>query len=313
MAKRSGSKLTGRVRRVLVRTRRSIRRAWRTFSGAKRRELAERVRRAMECRDSEHIEKVADAGAIVEVNGLTCQVMHNGVRVVAGAYLGDAMISIIRQLRGHHEPQQEKVFDHVMKHLANAREDAVMIEAGSYWSYYSLWFRAGHPRRRNFMIEPVTWKRQVGERNFALNGFQADFTAAFLGRKSKKKKSLRVRGEEHSAPVWSLPDYMAAKGIDFVEVLHADVQGAELGVLDGAARLLDEGKIGYLIISTHAPRYSVTHADTHEATIERLVKHGYEIAVEHTPDQSFTLDGLVCARGPRVPPLSPIAISRRRA
>ena len=83
------------------------------------------------CRDCDHIPKVAGAGEVVEENGQRVQIMHNGVRVIAGGYDGDWMMEIIRRLKGHHEPQEELVFHEILKTLP---EQATMIELGGYWS-----------------------------------------------------------------------------------------------------------------------------------------------------------------------------------
>lgn len=98
------------------------------------------------CHDSDAIPKVANAGRVETVDGQQIQLMHNGVRVVAGGYYGDWMTGIIERLRGHHEPQEEIVFHELLKHLPPA---ATMVELGGYWSYYSLWFKSAHagPRR----------------------------------------------------------------------------------------------------------------------------------------------------------------------
>ena len=65
------------------------------------------------------------------------QIMHNGIRVLAGGYYGAWMQDLITRCKGVHEPQEEVVFAEIMKHLS---DDATMIELGGFWSYYSIWF-----------------------------------------------------------------------------------------------------------------------------------------------------------------------------
>ncbi|MGH7237078.1 MAG: hypothetical protein ACREGF_00910, partial [Candidatus Saccharimonadales bacterium] len=96
-----------------------------------------RVSMTISCRDSDYIPKIKNAGAITSRGGQQVQIMHNGLRVVVGGYHGEWMSRIIRELKGHHEPQEEKVFHEILKQLDDS---AVMIELGAFWSYYSIWF-----------------------------------------------------------------------------------------------------------------------------------------------------------------------------
>jgi len=50
-----------------------------------------------------------------------------------------------------------------------------------------------------------------------------------------------------AVPVVTLDDFCAEQGIEAVDYLHADVQGFELPMLRGAAKLLSEGRIGVLL------------------------------------------------------------------
>jgi hypothetical protein len=92
---------------------------------------AARAEMTVSCRDCELIPKVRDAGKVVSLEGKPVQIMHNGVRVVAGGYYGDWMTGIIERLQGHHEPQEEVVFHEILKHVA---PDATMLELGGFWS-----------------------------------------------------------------------------------------------------------------------------------------------------------------------------------
>lgn len=76
-----------------------------------------RIEMTVGCHDCASIPKVMNAGQIVTERGERVQVMHNGLKVLAGGYHGDWMAEIITRLRGHHEPQEEMVFHEVLKHL----------------------------------------------------------------------------------------------------------------------------------------------------------------------------------------------------
>jgi len=93
-----------------------------------------RIELTTSCHDADYIPKVKNAGEVEGKNGLRHQVMHNGIRVVYGGYHGDWMAEIIKVLRGHHEPQEEKAFFEILRYVS---EGGTMIELGSYWAYYS--------------------------------------------------------------------------------------------------------------------------------------------------------------------------------
>jgi hypothetical protein len=97
-----------------------------------------RIEPAASCRDADEIPKIPDAGMVFhDTTGEAIQLMHNGVKVIADGYYGHFNSEIVKKLRGHHEPQQERVFYEVLQ-LVTA--GVVMIELGAYWSYYSCDF-----------------------------------------------------------------------------------------------------------------------------------------------------------------------------
>src|SRR5258708_31467761 len=96
---------------------------------------AVRADMTVSCRDCDLIPKVPDAGKVISLDGRPVQIMHNGVRVVAGGYYGYWMTGIIEGLHGHHEPQEEVVFHEVLKHLPPR---APLLELRGCRSHYSL-------------------------------------------------------------------------------------------------------------------------------------------------------------------------------
>jgi hypothetical protein len=96
--------------------------------------------------------------------------MHNGVVVEKDCYGGTWMTEVIARLRGHHEPQEEIAFAEIVDRLEADTSDPVMVELGSFWAYYSLWFKHQIPSATVVLVEPDPVNIQVGVRNFALNG-----------------------------------------------------------------------------------------------------------------------------------------------
>ena len=112
------------------------------------------------CDDADYIPKHQDAGKVFENEETPYQMMHNGIKVVKDGYC-PWMTDLIYGLKGHHESQEEKVFYEVLKHIPAG---GVMIELGSFWAYYSLWFAKEVPNAINYMIEPDPSRYALGEK-----------------------------------------------------------------------------------------------------------------------------------------------------
>jgi FkbM family methyltransferase len=276
-------------------------------------ELQRRVDIALRCHDTDEVPKVEGAGEIsVDAGGTSYQMMHNGVRIVAGSYYGDWMTAIIRGLRGHHEPQEEKAFAEVVPVLAPG---STIVELGAFWAYYSLWFLHTVPGGRAFLIEPDPNNLEAGRRNFALNGRMGDFRQASIGRASAPPQPFECEsdGMIRHVPVVSVDDFVDEKDIDRVELLLADVQGAELEMLRGARRTIERRRLRFVFVSTHHHQISGDPL-THERCLSALREHGAVVLVEHTVAESFSGDGLIVASfDPADRHLAGITVSRNRS
>lgn len=250
--------------------------------------MAERVKVALSCSDCKDIPKVPGAGDLVNKGGQELQRMHNGVLVKQGTYHGDWMTEIIRGLKGHHEPQEERVFHAVVKTLAPG---ATMLELGSFWAYYSMWFQHEIPDAVSIMVEPDPRKLQAGKDHFALNRFSGTFIHAFAGAETAEKaKFVDWDGREILLPQVSVDGLMHQYQLETLDILHADIQGAEYLMLNGASKALSERRIKYLFISTHGFE--------HRRCLRLIRQHGYRILAEHTVLESVSGDGLIVAASP---------------
>ncbi len=272
---------------------------------------AERVGLTARCRDAEGIPKVADAGLVhVEADGTRVQIMHNGLRVLADGYSGAWMTELISRCHGHHEPQEELAFHQMLARLA---PDATMVELGGYWAYYSLWFLQGMPGRRAWVLEPDTANLEVGRRNAALNGLEPAFQQAFAGAVSTPSAPFRTeRSGEVLLPCVAVPDLMERHGIDCLDVLHCDTQGAELDVLRSCRTLLRAGHIRTAFVSTHAQAITGDPL-THQRCLAEVEDSGGIVIAEHDVHESFSGDGLIVAQfGPDKHEARPLALSYNR-
>ena len=259
-------------------------------------DIAFRISMTTSCRDSDCITKVQNAGLCFSDPESQCdvQIMHNGLRVVKGGYYGDWMSTIIADLRGHHEPQEELLFSKILSRIG---ENATMIELGSFWSYYSLWFLKGFSTtRRAVCVEADPKHIEVGQKNADLNGLTPIFVNGFATHTStndsipfetEKSGVIRIRG-------WSVTDLMREHHLDTLDILHVDTQGAELEVLRGAQSKIRNGEIRFLVISTHS--YEICGDPLmHQRCLTWLTKENAHIICEHDVHESFSGDGLIVA------------------
>ena len=178
-----------------------------------------------------------------------------------------------------------------------------MIEAGSYWAYYSMWFRSQIGDARVCMVEPISYKLQQGIDNFRLNGFTGTFHNAFVGAVSADQAAFTDwDGTVSTMRCMAIDDILDEENIPFLDMLHADIQGAELEMLRGCRRALKERRIGYLFISTHPGR--------HDACLAHIRESGYRIVFEHSIEESCSGDGLIVAKSDRAPSISEVSITK---
>lgn len=220
--------------------------------------------------------------------------MHNGIKVIKDGYCGCWMTDLIYGLKGHHEPQEEKAFQEVLKYMPS---QAVMIELGSFWGYYSLWFAKQVEISSNYLVEPDPWRLELGRQNFLLNQKEGHFTRGYVGTCNSDA------GDYHHANSIMIDSFIEQYQLRHVNLLHSDIQGAEFEMLLSAINSIESGKIDYFFISTHAQTL-------HEECINFLKSHHYQILAEHSQDESFSVDGLIVAKREGVAGPDKIAISK---
>lgn len=238
--------------------------------------------------DNARIHHVADAGKVMYDH----QVMHNGLKISLASYYDYGNTVLIRDNKGVHEPQEEFVFQEVLKFIPKG---GTMLELGSFWAFYSMWFANDVRDARCVMIEPDPHKMNFGKLNFKLNSLRGTFDLGFIGEHTDLNKSI---------PTYSV-DYLLDKHkIDFIHVLHSDIQGHELQMLHGASKAFSENKVGYVFISTHAN-------ELHLKCEQFLRDHNMDIVCSANLDETFSWDGLLVGKSRAMPGPSEIVISKR--
>jgi len=248
----------------------------------------DRIRVVLEAEDNADILRVPGSGEINQ----DYQVMHNGIKVHIGSYYGDGMTHLLYRNKGVHEPQEEKAFEIVLQHLP---QDATMLELGAFWAFYSLSFKQKITNGKNYLIEPDRHALLSGRNNFRLNEFQGCFFNYYIS----------DHDTSGSPPTKCIDNFMKENNIPRLSILHSDIQGYELKMLEGAKQNVLAGNIDYFFISTHSN-------ELHRDCMWFLSNHGYGILCEANLDQSYSYDGLIVAKHDSVRGPDRIEISHRR-
>jgi hypothetical protein len=237
--------------------------------------------------DNQKIDHVTDAGKIFPAY----QLMHNGIRITLGSYYDYGNTHLLVENKGVHEPQEEYAFQQILPSIPRG---GTMMELGSYWAFYSLWFNAKVKDAKCIMIEPDPHKMNFGKLNFTLNGFNGRFKLGFIDGHTDLKPNI---------PFFNVDHLMKEFNVDFLDLLHSDIQGYELNMLKGANTALTNKKIGYAFISTHSN-------ELHQNCIDELKKHGYIIVCDANLDESYATDGVIVAKLPGTAGPDSITISK---
>ena len=205
--------------------------------------------------------------------------LHNGLKVpISGphAYYGE-FSSILFINRGVHEPLEEFAFQELIKHLPAS---PLMIELGAYWGHYSMWLKSARSNATVHLVEPELQNLNSGKKNFDLNGFSGKFTRAFVGKNQ-----------------FSVDKYFSERNIEKVDILHSDIQGYEVEMLEDCAESLAEKRIDYLFVSTHSQ-------NLHHGVIRQLERFNYKIEISSDFDYETTsFDGFIFASSPSKEPI----------
>lgn len=231
--------------------------------------------------NNQYITRTKDAGKIINGN----LIMHNGLKVKMGEFTYEGVV--LTENKGAHEPQEERVFREVLRYVPR---NATMIELGSYWAYYSMWFKKEIKDANCYLIEPDEKKLNCGKENFKLNDMEGTFIKGKIGKDNIK-----------------IDDFIKEKRIDVVHILHSDIQGAELDMLHSCKQSILKNKIWYFFISTHSQKL-------HYDCLSFLIGHGFVIiASADFGFGTYCYDGILVAKSSKIKGMDPIDVPLRRA
>ena len=255
----------------------------------KREYWRKRIDLVLACPDNAAIPRVTEAGQLM--NGQL--IMHNGLRVDPLSYYSFPMLKMLMENQGVHEPQEEKIFQEVVASLS-AGPEPTMLELGSYWAFYSMWFQQEFPAAHCVMVEPDRQNLFFGKENFKLNGFRGKFFHFGIGRKINSRSNITT-----------VDEICRREKIRFVDILHVDIQGFELDMLQGAQQLLTQKQVGYVFISTHSHEL---HEDC-----RRLLREQYHFQTVADVDltESFSWDGILVMKAPYYAGVGRVEVSKK--
>jgi hypothetical protein len=156
-----------------------------------------------------------------------------------------------------------------------------MIELGSNNCFYSMLFRQIMQPQPvlNIMIEPYTKFRELGIEHFKLNNFHGKF----LDRRIYSPEKW-CNMEFNCEPI-KIDDIFQIYNINKLDVLHCDIDGAEVLALKTAEQALQQQKIKLIFISTHS-------SNLHNQCKEILTGYNYSCILDH-PQTDIGYDSVV--------------------
>ena len=141
-----------------------------------------------------------------------------------------------------------------------------------------MWFLSKFPDATCVMVEPDENNLNVGMQNLSNNGLKAEFIKAFV-----------------SAEAFSIDNFLESRKDLSSIILHSDIQGFELEMLQSAERSLDSQTVKWAFISTHS-------AELHSSCLAFLRDSQYHIDVDSEPlEHSTSYDGFILARADSEP------------
>ncbi|MEM1318953.1 MAG: FkbM family methyltransferase [Bacteroidota bacterium] len=220
-------------------------------------------------------------------------VMHNGIKIDPLSYYSFPLLKMLIDNKGVHEPQEEKIFQEVLKTL-DKNKTMTMLELGSYWSFYSMWFMQQFPDARCYMAEPDRRNLFYGKHNLKLNQFTGTFIHAGIGKQVDRQQNITT-----------VDQICKEKDLDFIDILHSDIQGFELEMLQGSEQLLSENRVGYIFISTHS---NELHYDCQKLLQDR---YQFQQVASADLDETFSWDGILVMKHPDYQGLKQVSISKK--
>jgi FkbM family methyltransferase len=181
------------------------------------------------------------------------------------------------------EPPFITIVNEIKKEYDN--EMVNMVELGSSWGYYSLLCNSILNKKcNNILVEAIKNEMNKGMINFALNNISGSFLNARIGKESDYLKKCKNYNTNISTV--TLDDIIDMFDLNIVHLLHADIQGSEVEMLEGCVKHVKKFK--YVFIATHSK-------ELHSKCADMLKKEGKDILYEFSYP-NIDGDGFIIAK-----------------
>lgn len=180
-----------------------------------------------------------------------------------------------------HEIEMINKFEEVCLNLVNSEDKLIynMIELGSNQSYYSLLFHKILLSKlkipKNIMVESTYEFLQRGVKNFEINRCIGKFYNYIIGNIETIKNIPALRElNEFGIKLTTLSNIMLQENINFLDILHCDIDYAEYDMLMTSQEIFVNKQIDYIFLATHG-------AELHQKCKQFLLDCGYNLIFEH--------------------------------
>lgn len=149
-----------------------------------------------------------------------------------------------------------------------AKSGGTLVDLGANIGLTSLWLVANYSFSRVVAVEPVAANAELVRRNFLLNDIQGDVVEAAIGpfdgvanfETSENSNQGRISTCGIRVPVVSMNSVMTVYGLNEIDLLKIDIEGAEQDLFTGPTDWLD--KTHAIIIEFHEKEVDVLQIAT---------------------------------------------------
>jgi hypothetical protein len=158
-----------------------------------------------------------------------------------------------------------------------SKERCTMVELGSNVAYYSILFKQllGSDKTLNVLVEPDKQMFEYSKDSFKFHGLDGIFINKGIG--NKHVTNNRIIDCETT----TLEDILKEVGLQEIDILHCDIDGSELLLLEENGNFFIDKKTKYMFLSTHG-------TDIHKICKKTLEGFGYSVLVE---EEKFIVGG----------------------
>ncbi len=147
-----------------------------------------------------------------------------------------------------------------------------MVELGANQCYYSLLFKhiIGKSVTENILIEPKLSNYERGKNEFKINNCNGTWYRKAIG-----KPKCHIKNTAFDVNTITLKEVFDTHNINKLDVLHSDIDGAEVLLLDNEYDFFNEHKVKYIFLCTHS-------SELHSECKQKLEGFGYKIILDES-------------------------------